>query len=498
MKGAIVFLGPSLDLGDAKKVFPGAVYRPPIALGDLVSFARDLEDNRPWGVGIIDGYFYQKLPVWHKEILFVLSKGIEVFGASSMGALRAVECAPFGMIGVGEVFRRFQSGELIGDDEVALAHGGPDEAWKGYSLPLVNVRVTLEEAWKSGIISQEIGERVIGVAKDLWFPERSLAGIMQAASNCGIAEKDVESVRAIFDHGYVDVKRLDALELLRRMRDREKELSTAAGTRENGAFCGKVELEPGNGNWEHRSSWGAKTSMWEPSGSKWLEGSRCHLFDAMVEREKRVSRRGRSVSQEEIARCVGVASPKFAETRDRALDRYLLGRLADEWNVQVTAEEVEGEVKRFCARGRIGSEEELDSWRAENDLSKEEFEKWMKEQARIRKLRNWAQMDLNKRSIVEVLMKELKYTREYPAWVERAAVLKTIVPDEEREENDGDSPAQLRDLILDQMRSGGLRPDIPLDEFAREAGFLELEDFLGEVRRHVALRRIPKRVLGSE
>jgi hypothetical protein len=57
-----------------------------------------------------------------------LSKRIAFFGAASMGALRAVELEPFGMIGTGRVFE--------GDDEVGVLHG-PAEI--GYP--------TLTEAW---------------------------------------------------------------------------------------------------------------------------------------------------------------------------------------------------------------------------------------------------------------------------------------------------------------------------------------------------------------
>ncbi len=61
-------------------------------------------------VGLIDGAFAETRAVWHREILWALSQGIHVFGAASMGALRAVELAPFGMRGVGTVYRAYQTG----------------------------------------------------------------------------------------------------------------------------------------------------------------------------------------------------------------------------------------------------------------------------------------------------------------------------------------------------------------------------------------------------
>ena len=56
-------------------------------------------------IGLVDGYFGGAAAVWHKEILYALSLGVRVLGASSMGALRAAECAAYGMEPVGEIAR---------------------------------------------------------------------------------------------------------------------------------------------------------------------------------------------------------------------------------------------------------------------------------------------------------------------------------------------------------------------------------------------------------
>src|SRR5262245_57987284 len=115
----VVFLGPSLPLDEARRLLD-ARYRPPAAMGDgyrLVS-ARP----RPRRIAIIDGYFERMAAPWHKEILWALEHGVAVYGASSMGALRAAELEAFGMIGVGAIFADFRSGRLTDDDEVAVVH----------------------------------------------------------------------------------------------------------------------------------------------------------------------------------------------------------------------------------------------------------------------------------------------------------------------------------------------------------------------------------------
>ena len=109
-----VFLGPTMAVEDAKGILPDAVYLPPAAQADILSA---MTIHRPDVIALIDGVFGQSLSVWHKEILFALSRGVAVYGASSMGALRAAECHGFGMIPVGEVARQYIDGRLTGDDD---------------------------------------------------------------------------------------------------------------------------------------------------------------------------------------------------------------------------------------------------------------------------------------------------------------------------------------------------------------------------------------------
>ena len=78
---------------------------------------------------IVDGYFDTVPSVWHKEILVAMQRGVHVFGASSMGALRAAELHPFGMVGIGQVYEWYRDGTIDADDEVAVAHGPAEFAF---------------------------------------------------------------------------------------------------------------------------------------------------------------------------------------------------------------------------------------------------------------------------------------------------------------------------------------------------------------------------------
>ena len=120
-----------------------AEYMPPAGHGDVLRAAL----RRPRVIAIVDGVFERTPAVWqHKEILFALSEGIHVYGAASMGALRAAELDRFGMRGVGDVYRAYAEGMLEDDDEVAVAHTDAEHGFRALSDSMVDVRATLEKA----------------------------------------------------------------------------------------------------------------------------------------------------------------------------------------------------------------------------------------------------------------------------------------------------------------------------------------------------------------
>src|SRR5437016_6011191 len=98
-----LFIGPTLRRGDIPAELD-AFALPPAQQGDVYRAAL----NRPEAIGIVDGYFGGAPSVWHKEILWALSEGIQVFGSASMGALRAAELSSFGMRGVGRIFEMYR------------------------------------------------------------------------------------------------------------------------------------------------------------------------------------------------------------------------------------------------------------------------------------------------------------------------------------------------------------------------------------------------------
>ncbi|MDG2114904.1 MAG: TfuA-like protein, partial [Actinomycetota bacterium] len=188
--------------------------RPPVAQGDVYRSAQ----RRPDAIGIIDGYFERIPAVWHKEILHALQQGVRVYGAASMGALRAAELHQFGMVGVGRIFDQYAGGELVADDEVAIAHTSAEEGYRSSSEALVNIRATLTAALDGGVIDPSTAAKMLDISRATFYPERNWPELLESLAADGSAET-AGSLRDWLVRGRIDQKRIDAEELVVRVRD---------------------------------------------------------------------------------------------------------------------------------------------------------------------------------------------------------------------------------------------------------------------------------------
>jgi hypothetical protein len=213
MKRAVIFLGPSLPIRRARAVLSEAEYLPPIRRGDLTKVLKELPDV----IGIIDGQFMQSLAVSPLEIFDALREGITVLGAASMGALRAVEMAPFGMTGIGTIFRWFRDARLIAEDELAVAYD--QSTGVALSDALVNMRYALSRAVAENIISWDTRRSLIQLAKRIYFPERTYGRVLRLAESL-VPRSEVKKLREWLLHSRPDLKADDAERLLRVARRR--------------------------------------------------------------------------------------------------------------------------------------------------------------------------------------------------------------------------------------------------------------------------------------
>lgn len=223
--GVIVFCGPTVDAATVRRKLPHADCRPPAGQGDVYKAARE----RPAAIALIDGIFLDRPSVWHKEILAALDAGVQVWGAASMGALRAVECEAFGMIGVGRIVAAYRGGryppfpELFDDDdEVAVIHGPPELGSQPLSDAMVDLRETLARAEAAAAIDAATRDCLAARLKALPFPERSFAALARLTRD-DLSESAAAAVTAGILRHRCSQKHEDALALIDRLAGRPSE-----------------------------------------------------------------------------------------------------------------------------------------------------------------------------------------------------------------------------------------------------------------------------------
>jgi hypothetical protein len=211
----ILFAGPSLY--GASPDLRGIELRAPAACGDILVAVEQGANV----IGLVDGNFEAMASVWHKEILHALQLGVTVLGASSMGALRAAECAAFGMRPVGMIANAYTDGTLDDDAAVALQHGPAELGYPPLSIPQVDALATIERLEAEGEISAELAEELRERSATVHFKDRV------AATIC--ADRDLAG---LFEARFFSQKQADALELVALMRG----LTDSRGARPDWAF----------------------------------------------------------------------------------------------------------------------------------------------------------------------------------------------------------------------------------------------------------------------
>lgn len=215
MTKIIIYTGLSLPFSEAKEILDShddieVIYKRPIKRGDL-SLA--LKEN-PDIIGIIDGVFHQNSAVGHKEILNVMKKGIEVYGASSMGALRASELDVLGMHGIGYVYNQYASGEVDSDDDVAVMLDS--ETLEALSEPLINMKYVFTNAASQNIITEDEKDELLEIAKKTYYPKRNYSQTLSSSS----LDDETKDKLIDFIRESEDIKKEDAKDLIRHIKNK--------------------------------------------------------------------------------------------------------------------------------------------------------------------------------------------------------------------------------------------------------------------------------------
>lgn len=206
--GITVYAGLSLDAVTARRALPTAGIADPIRRGDLY---RDYERGTRCFL-VIDGEFDQSWAVSAGEILDVLRAGAVVFGSSSIGALRAAEVAPYGMVGVGRIFELVRASPVFMDDW--LGHLFDPFTMRPATLPFVEVLFALERDLPGPLVTigptlaRRFDVRFDALDRDACH---RLVDRMRLGRGLG-AKRDLD---ALFAGRRATQKRKDAIELVR-------------------------------------------------------------------------------------------------------------------------------------------------------------------------------------------------------------------------------------------------------------------------------------------
>ena len=126
-----------------------------------------------------------------------------------MGALRASECWRYGFSPLGIIARWYIREIIDGDDEVAVLVDPRTQ--RALSVPLVNVRYVARLAARSGVLSPSAARRMIDVAREVFYADRTWDDVFEAAPPSARA-----GLRSIVGRN-ANLKRIDARFALRRV-----------------------------------------------------------------------------------------------------------------------------------------------------------------------------------------------------------------------------------------------------------------------------------------
>lgn len=202
----VIYTGLSISFDECKTIL-NAEYYPPVKRGDIYNLISNRNDIEI--IGIIDGVFHQSPAVAHKEILKALEKGITIVGGSSMGALRACELYPYGMIGVGNIFNDYKNGVIESDDDVAVALN--PETYEQLSDSWINLKYNFEQAQKEGIISNDEKVNLLDTAKEIYYPKRTFEYVIKKSD---LSKEKITMLSTYIKNNKFDIKHEDAREVI--------------------------------------------------------------------------------------------------------------------------------------------------------------------------------------------------------------------------------------------------------------------------------------------
>ncbi len=342
-----VFVGPTIDKTEVTEILgTNVTCHPPAKQGDILLAT----ERNPRVIAIVDGFFASVPSVWHKEILWAMQQGIHVYGAASMGALRAAELYDFGMIGVGKIFQDYYAGVLEDDDEVALVHAPQELNYQALSEPMVDIRATLKEALSHNIISPKSHDTCIAIGKKIFYAERTYPRLISLAQEV-IPSSELQALGEFIKVHKKNQKKEDAQLMLKQIKTQYF----------NGLTPKKVTY------------FFSYTDSWNEMKQTTLSRQRGGFEDANEEQ----------AFLDELK-----IQGDFSKLHKKALLRRLALELAQMHQVSINQQNLKQTIEEFCIKHNFltGSEISIDKvlhWCKTQQINIKEFDDLMKTEARL-------------------------------------------------------------------------------------------------------------------
>lgn len=417
----LVYLGPSLSLDKAKAILPGAIYRPPAKQGDILSDVVNLEPNL---IFLIDGELHQNLSPWHKELVYALQyPGVKaVYGAASMGALRAAELDYLGMIGVGQIYRWFRDGVTEDDSEVALLYN-ISTTYNPATVPLVDIRAGVEHYEREFSEQPEVLKTVrefFTAMQATYYMERTpnlceqfWAGHLGVSFPC-IPQKEIDAIELLTDYA---------------------------------KFSPEPKVAPSP---DH------------------LTGT----FRALYDRDRKIRIKGQFIPQQHIDSYVLLHNPEYERICWDSTNQELALLLCNALCITISMEELERENNRFQQRCGLENQGDFYAMLETNGWTKHEYDRLLIQNTRIRKLQHALTVSKGAQRNTRAILDYLRTHQAFEYWAEQAAQKEQLIAERGIDDWGGISLEKSPWLMLaEQFEAEGLELKCSREEYLLETGF---------------------------
>lgn len=434
----LVYLGPTLSLEKAKEILPLAIFRPPAKQDDITSDVVNLEPNV---ILLIDGELGQNRSPWHKEFVYALQyPGVKgIYGAASMGALRAAESDFLGMVGVGKIYEWFRDGVTEDDSEVVLSYSAlGDLVYRPLTVPLVNIRAGVEY-YKAEFSEQpEVVEAVTKfflAMQGTYYMERTPSFCEQVWDNhLGVSFPCIPQ------------KEMDAIELLSEFNSHSP--------------VAKVAPSPAH-----------------------LTGA----FRALYDRDRKININGQLIPQQHIDSYVLLHSTEYERICWDSANQELALILCNALYVTISLEEAERESNRFQQRCGLENTGDFYAMLSANGWTKHEYDRLMIQNARIRKLQHALTVSKLSQRNTRAILDYLRTHQGFEYWAQQAAKKEAAITgvDDWTQIDLEKSPWM---LLAEQFENEGLELKCSREEYLLETGFSNQNELIVALNRLLALK----------